>query len=125
MRSVLLAALALIAAPAFAQSTPASQTSKQTSVAVGAIGESGLKVTSGVVTIPLGAAALTSGAVGLAAGASGHNDAARGFSQAAVDTSKGAKAIADFANQPLQISDEVIVQKPQPAPAVPYQATPR
>ena len=43
-------------------------------MAVGAIGESGLKAASGVVAIPLGAVAVASGAVGIAANASGYTD---------------------------------------------------
>ncbi len=116
------AAVFILTMPAWAQSAQnASNASKQTSVAIGAIGESGLKATSGVVAIPLGAVAVTSGAVGFSANASGHTDIGLGFSQGAASATKGAKALVDFSNAPLRITDEVIVgRKPQPAPAVPY-----
>ena len=121
MRLVVIAAGILAVAPAQAQSTQnASDASKQTSIAVGAIGESGLRATSGGVAIPLGVTALASGAVGVGASASGQTDIALGFSAAAGDASRGAKALVDFSNAPLTISDEVIVAKPQEAPQVPY-----
>ena len=121
MRLVLVAAALLACAPAYGQSAQnASNASKQTSVAVGAIGESGLRATSGVVAVPLGAVALASGAVGVGSAASGQTDAALGFSAAAGDASRGAKALVDFSNAPLTITDEVVVAKPQPAPKVPY-----
>lgn len=126
MRNAFLAAGLLAAAPAYAQpledqsAQNASAASQQTSIAIGAIGESGLRATSGVVAIPLGGAALASGAVGIAAGASGQFDIAKGFSDAAVDSVKGARALVDFSNAPLTITDEVVVAKPQPAPKVPY-----
>lgn len=124
MRLIVLAAALIMAAPAHAQSAKnASNASKQTSIAIGAIGESGLKATSGVVAIPLGAIAMTSSAVGFAANASGQTDIGRGFSNAAAGATKGAKALVDFSNSPLTVTDEVIVGRhPQAAPAVPFKA---
>ncbi|MDZ4759721.1 MAG: hypothetical protein SGJ21_01435 [Alphaproteobacteria bacterium] len=121
MRVLLLGAIALAGAPAFAQSAQnASKASGQTSLAVGAIGESGLRATSGVVAIPLGVTAVASGAVGVGASASGQTGLAGGFSGAAVDASRGAKALVDFSNAPLSITDDIVMTKPQPAPNVPY-----
>jgi hypothetical protein len=116
------AAVFVLTGPAWGQSAQnASNASKQTSVAIGAIGESGLKATSGVVAIPLGAVAVTSGAVGYSANASGHTDIGAGFSKGSASATKGAKALVDFSNSPLTITDDVVVgRKPQPAPAVPF-----
>jgi hypothetical protein len=123
MRLVLTAVLLTAATPAahaqFSQN--ASAASKQTSIAAGAIGES-----SGVVSIPLGGVALASGAVGIAARASGHDRLADGFNAGSADATAAAKAVVDFSNSPLTITDEVVVgrpklqAKPQPAPLVPY-----
>ena len=127
MRLVLTAATLLAISPAahaqFSQN--ASAASKQTSIAVGAIGESGLKASSGVVAIPLGGIALASGAVGIAARASGHDAIADGFNTGAADATGAAKAVVDFSNSPLTISDDIVVGRPkqpkaQPAPTVPY-----
>lgn len=127
MRLVLTAVLLTAATPAahaqFSQN--ASAASKQTSIAAGAIGESGLKASSGVVSIPLVGVALASGAVGIAAGASGQDVIANGFNTGAADATAAAKAVVDFSNSPLTITDEVVVGPPrqpkaQPAPVVPY-----
>jgi hypothetical protein len=127
MRLVLTAATLLAISPAahaqFSQN--ASAASKQTSIALGAIGESGLKASSGVVAIPLGGIALASGAVGTTARASGHDAIADGFNTGAADATDAAKAVVDFSNSPLTISDDIVVgrpkqPKPQPAPNVPY-----
>lgn len=127
MRYALLAGTALalttpaMTAPAFAQSVQNASTAlKQTSLAAGAITESGLKVTSGAVAIPLGATAIASAATGVAAGASGQFEAAKGFSAAASDAVHGARALVEYSNAPLAITNEVILAKPQPAPKVPY-----
>lgn len=126
MRLVLTAVLLTAATPAahaqFSQN--ASAASKQTSIAAGAIGESGLKASSGVVSIPLGGVALASGAVGIAAGASGQDVIANGFNTGAADATAAAKAVVDFSNSPLTITDDVVVGPPrqpdaQPAPVVP------
>ncbi len=127
MRLVLTTAILMAITPAahaqFSQN--ASAASKQTSIAAGAIGESGLKASSGVVSIPLGGIALASGAVGVAARASGHDKLADGFNAGAADATGAAKAVVAFSNSPLTITDEVVVDRPkqakaQPAPIVPY-----
>lgn len=127
MRLVLTAVLLAAATPAahaqFSQN--ASAASRQTSIAAGAIGESGLKASSGVVSIPLGGVALASGAVGIAARASGQDVIAHGFNKGSADATAAAKAVVDFSNSPLTITDEVVVGRPsqrqaQPAPVVPY-----
>ncbi len=122
MRLVAIAALAAaFAVPAQAQSARnAATASKQTSLAVGAITESGVRTTSGVVAIPLGATAVASGAVGVGAAASGQFEVANGFSDAAGGASRGARKMVEFSNAPLTIGDDVVVAKPQPAPQVPY-----
>lgn len=127
MRLMFATILVLAALPAaHAQSAQNASTAlKQTSIAAGAVTESGLRATSGVVAIPLGATAVASGAVGVGAGASGQTDIAKGFSGASLDASKGAKAMVDFSNAPLAISDDVVIAKPkaappQSAPKVPY-----
>lgn len=123
MRYALATALVIVlAAPAFAQSVPAVQASAETSRAVAAIGETGLRATSGAVTIPLGVTALASGAVGVGLGASGQTEIAGGFSSAAADTSRAARALAIAANAPLTVTDDVVTARvrPQPAPHVPY-----
>lgn len=116
------AAVFILTMPGWAQSAQnASNASKQTSVAIGAIGESGLKATSGVVAIPLGAVAVTSGVVGYSANASGYPDIGLGFSKGAASATKGAKALVDFSNSPLSVTDDVVVgRQPQPAPTVPF-----
>ena len=68
---------AALAAPAHAQGGSVrngSEASKQAIVAVGAVGESGVKAASGVVAIPMGGIAVASGAVGHVANASGYTD---------------------------------------------------
>lgn len=125
MRLAVYAAFALsiatAAVPAHAQSAQnASTVLKQTSIAAGTIVESGVRTTSGVVAVPLGATALASGAVGVGAGASGQFEIAKGFSEAAGDASRGARKMVEFSNAPLTIGNEVIVAKPQPAPTVPF-----
>ncbi len=128
MRLVLTAAVFIaISAPAFAQSSVrnASEASRQTSQAVGAIGESSLKATSGVVAIPMGGVAVASGAVGHSANASGYTDVGASFEAGAASATKAARALVDFSGSPLTVADDVIVGRksrpsPQPAPAVPY-----
>jgi hypothetical protein len=123
MRYALLAGTVLApATPAFADQSAQnfSAASKQTSLAVGAIGESGLKATSGVVAVPLGGVALASGAVGVGAAASGQYEIAKGFSDASAAITKDARELVEFSNSPLAITDEVVVKKPQPAPQVPF-----
>jgi hypothetical protein len=131
MRLVLTAAVLMAIAPAahaqFSQN--ASAASKQTSMAIGAIGESGLKASSGVVAIPLGGIALASGAVGIAARASGRDALADGFNAGAAEATEAAKAVVDFSDSPLTITDEIVVGRPkqpkaQPAPNVPFSPTP-
>jgi hypothetical protein len=114
-------AVALSAAPALAQSARNASTAlKQTSIAAGAITESGLRTTSGVVAIPMGVTALASGAVGVGATASGQYEAGKGFSEASGDMTRAARKAVEFSNAPLVIGNEVIVAKPQPAPKVPF-----
>lgn len=126
MRYAVAALLAFsLAGAAQAQSVEnASTASEQTSLAVGAIGESGLRATSGVVAVPLGVTALASGTAGVGAAASGQIEAADGFSAAAKDASRAARALVEISNAPLTITDEVVVGRkpvaPQPAPRVPY-----
>lgn len=128
MRLVLLASTALaLAAPAYAQSSlqNASNALGKTSVAVGAVGESGLKASTGAVSIPLGGVALASGAVGVVARASGQDEIADGFNAGSASATKAAKAVVDFSNSPLTVGDDVVVGRPkqpkaQPAPTVPY-----
>jgi hypothetical protein len=123
MRYALFAGTILATAgPAFADQSAQnlSAASKQASIAVGAIGESGLKAASGVVAVPLGGVALASGAVGIAAGASGQFEIAKGFSDASAAITKDARSLVEFSNAPLSITDDVVVSKPQPAPQVPY-----
>jgi hypothetical protein len=107
----------------------ASEASKQVIVAAGAIGESGLKASSGVVAIPLGAAALTSGAVAIAANASGYTEVGQAFSHGADDVTGDARKLVDFSNAPLTVTNEVVVGRSktpaaQPAPAVPFTPEP-
>ncbi len=130
MKLVLTAAALAVAAPAaHAQSSAqnASDASRQVVLAVGAVGESGLKATSGVVAIPLGAVALTSGAVGVAANASGYTEVGKAFEGGSEDFTKGARSLVEFSGAPLTVTDDVIVgqrkaanTEAQPAPTVPY-----
>jgi hypothetical protein len=126
MRLILTAVALTAATPAHAQfSQNASAASKQTSMAIGAIGESGLKASSGAVSIPLGGLAITSGAVGSAARASGHDKLAEGFNAGAAEATEAARAVVEFSNSPLTVTDDVIVGRPknptpQPAPVVPH-----
>ena len=113
------------AAPTYAQSSVqnASEASRQTSQAVGAIGESGLKASSGVVAVPTGAIAVASGAAGHSANASGFTDIGAGFEAGSASATKAATALVDFSGSPLTVADDVIVGRkpePQPAPALPY-----
>lgn len=116
-----MAALAL-SAPAFAQSERnASAASEQTSVAVGAIGESGLKATVGVVAIPLGVAGAGAMSGGAALSAAGAPVIGGSVAQTGSAALGAAGAASDFAGKPLAISKDVIVgPAPQPAPNVPY-----
>lgn len=128
MRLVLTAILLTgAAAPAYAQGSlqNASDASKQVVVAVGAIGESGLKASSGVVAIPMGAVALASGAVGVAANASGYTEVGQAFDAGSKEATEGAKAFVDFSGAPLTVTNDVVVGRrkntdAQPAPEVPY-----
>lgn len=127
MRLVLTATALMAVSPAHAQGSlqNASDASKQVVLAGGAIGESGLKASSGVVAIPLGAVAVTSGAVGYAANASGHTEVGKAFSAGAEEVTKDAKQLVDFSNAPLTVTDDVIVGRAknteaQGAPKVPF-----
>lgn len=122
MRLVAIAAFAAgLAVPAHAQSAQNASTAlKQTSIAAGAVTESGVRTTSGVVAVPLGATAVASGAVGVGAAASGQFEVANGFSDAAGATSRSARKLVEFSNAPLTIDDDVVIAKPQPSPKVPY-----
>ena len=119
---------AALAAPAHAQGGSVrngSEASKQAIVAVGAVGESGVKAASGVVAIPMGGIAVASGAVGHVANASGYTDVGATFSTGAAGATKAAKSLVDFSGAPLTVSDDVIVGRPatpapQPVPNVPY-----
>lgn len=130
MRLVLLATTALAAAaaaPSYAQGSlrNASEASKQVITAAGAIGESGIKASSGVVAIPLGGVALASGAVGVAANASGYTEVGSAFRDGSAGFTKGARSLVEFSGEPLSVSDDVVIGKPQQpvaqdAPNVPY-----
>lgn len=130
MRLALTAALFIaVAAPAYAQTSAknASEASRQTSQAAGAIAESGVKATSGVVAIPMGGIAIASGAVGHSANASGYTDIGAGFEAGSASATKAAKAFVDFSGAPLTVSDELVIGRrtapaPQAAPAIPYAA---
>lgn len=119
---------ATLAAPVHAQGGSVrngSEASKQAIVAVGAVGESGVKAASGVVAIPMGGVAVVSGAVGDVANASGYTDVGAAFSGGAAGATKAAKSLVDFSGAPLTVSDDVIVGRPatpvpQPVPNVPY-----
>lgn len=130
--TTLMLALAL-AAPSHAQGGSVkngSEASKQAIIAVGAVGESGVKASSGVVAIPMGGIALASGAVGHAANASGYTDVGTAFSGGAEGATDAAKSLVDFSGAPLTVTDEVIVGRlekpaPQPVPQVPYAPEPK
>lgn len=113
MRLVLATMLALtLAAPAHAQLGSVrntSEASKQVVVAVGAIGESGVKAASGVVAIPLGSVAVASGAVAHGAGASGYTDVETAFSAGASSATGAAKSFVDFSGAPLTVTDNVVL----------------
>ena len=117
-----------LAAPTHAQGGSlrnGSEASKQAIVSVGAIGESGVKASTGVVAIPMGGIALASGAIGHVANASGYTEVGTTFSDGAAGATKAAKSLVEFSGAPLTVSDEVIVGRPehpvpQPAPNVPY-----
>lgn len=123
-----LALAAALAAPADAQTGSlrnGSEASKQVVMTVGAIGESGVKATSGVVAIPLGGIAVASGAVAHVANASGYDDVGAAFSGGAAGATGTAKSLVDFSGAPLTVADDVIVGRPatptpQPVPNVPY-----
>jgi hypothetical protein len=102
-----------------------SEASKQAILTVGAVGESGVKASSGVVAIPLGGIAVASGAVAHGADASGYTDVGAAFSQGAAGATRAATSLVDFSGAPLTVTDEVIVGRtqtpaPQPVPQVPY-----
>ena len=126
--TVTLALAIALAAPAHAQGGSirnGSEASKQVVMTVGAVGESGVKASSGVVAIPMGGIALASGAVGHAANASGYTDVGTAFSGGAEGATDAAKSLVEFSGAPLTVTDEVIVGRPdtpvpQPAPQVPY-----
>lgn len=117
-----------LAAPTHAQGGSlrnGSEASKQAIVSVGAIGESGVRASTGVVAIPMGGMALASGAIGHVANASGYTEVGTTFSEGAAGATKAAKSLVEFSGAPLTVSDEVIVGRPeqpvpQPAPNVPY-----
>ena len=125
-----LALTAALAAPAHAQGGSfrnASEASKQVVTAVGAIGESGLKASTGIVAIPLGGVAVASGVVGNVAGASGFTDVETAFTGASEEEKAEAKKVVDFSGSPLTVSNDIIVDRPkapvaQPAPHVPFAA---
>jgi hypothetical protein len=122
MRLIAIAAFAAaLVVPAHAQSAQNASTAlKQTSIAAGAITESGVRTASGVVAVPLGATAVASGAVGVGAAASGQFEVADGFSDAAGGASRSARKLVEFSNAPLTIGDDVVIARPQPAPKVPF-----
>jgi hypothetical protein len=122
MRLIVVAAFAAaLALPAQAQSAQNASTAlKQTSIAAGAITESGVRTTSGVVAVPLGVTAVASGAVGIGAAASGQFEVANGFSNAAGGASRSARKLVEFSNAPLTIGDDVVIARPQPAPKAPF-----
>lgn len=115
-------AAVLVCAPALAQSERnASAASGQTSVAVGAIGESGLKASAGVVAIPLGVAGSGAMSGGAALSAAGAPLLGGSIAQTGSAAIKAADASSDFAGKPLTVSKDVVVgPAPQPAPNVPY-----
>ncbi|CAN5793038.1 hypothetical protein BH11PSE1_BH11PSE1_24400 [soil metagenome] len=104
-------ALALIAAPAFAQdsATDASGASAATSQAVGLLASSGVKTAVGVSAVPASVVATGSVVAGSAVMASGAASVGVGgaVSEAATDSGR------------LVVDDKVVVS-PDPAPAVPY-----
>ena len=106
-------ALALIAAPAFAQdsATDASGASAATSQAVGLLASSGVKTAVGVSAVPASVVATGSMVAGSAVMASGAASVGVGgaVSEAATDSGR------------LVVDDKVVVS-PDPAPAVPYDA---
>jgi hypothetical protein len=115
-------AFAAFALPALAQSERnASDASGQTSLALGAIGESGLKATAGVVAIPLGVGGAAASGAGLASSAAGAPSL--GMAPVVVGSSAlgAAGDLIDFANKPLRVSKDVVVgPPPHAAPNVPY-----
>ena len=83
-----------LAAPVHAQGGSlrnGSEASKQVIVSVGAIGESGVKASTGLVAIPMGGIALASGAVGHVANASGYTEVGTTFSDGAAGATKVVK----------------------------------
>lgn len=104
-------ALALVAAPAFAQdsATDASGASAAGSEAAGLLASSGVKTAVGVSAVPASVVATGSMAGGSAVMASGAASVGVGgaVSEAAADSGK------------LVVDDKVVVS-PDPAPAVPY-----
>lgn len=113
MRSLLPAtlALALLAAPAFAQdsATDASGASAATSQAVGLLAASGVKTAVGVSALPVGVVGVGSVVGGSAVAASG---------AASVGVGGAVSEIADASGR-LVVDDHVVVS-PDPAPAVPF-----
>lgn len=128
MRRILVAsALAFCAAsPALAQSEAnASDASGATSIAIGAIGESGLKASAGVVAVPLGVAGTGSVVAGMGASEAGSNAVGIGAGGAGLVLLGAAGMSADFAREPLKIGKQVVVgPPPQAAPNVSYVPVP-
>ena len=111
MRLFLIASLALaLATPAFADSIDnQSAASAEALKAAAALTEAGLKTAVALAVLP--------------AAVAGAGSLATGESVAGVGTAtlRQARDGARFANQPLAISDDVVI-RPQPAPVVPVQA---
>jgi hypothetical protein len=103
-------AVALLSTPAWAQSEQnASDASAETSEAVGALTESGVKASVGVVAVPVGSAAVGSVAVG------------SGIMGAGMASAALADGASNFSNAPLSVSDDVVVA-PDAPPNVPFDA---
>lgn len=126
MRRALLASVlaVLTASPALAferydeSQSPASAASAESAEGIAALAEAGVKVTAGVVALPLGLAGAGSVAAGGSAMAGGSVAADAGSA-----VMEAAGEAADFSGQPLTVSDDVVV-RPQPAPKVPFEAQP-
>ncbi len=110
-------AAAVILAPsafAFEESGPASSEAlTESAEAVAALAEAGVKVTSGVVAVPIYSAGAGSAAIGSVVETVGALSGAVGE-----ETAEAGVAAWDFANVPLNVDDDTIVS--QPAPRVPF-----
>ena len=125
MRRVILGAMIAVlgvASPALAQSEKnASDASAQTSIAVGAIGESGLKATAGVVGVPLAAAGSAAAVTGVGLSAAGLPTSGGALATVGSGTAQAGIDLVEFSGKPLTITKDVVVgPAPQPAPKVPY-----